>query len=309
MNKKPKDLDPVPLLKPESQKELNDAFDRLFDITAYAQRKNMKIWLDAEQYNRQPGMNYVARILSNKFNRNGEIWVFNTYQMYLRDAPEWVEFDIDYAKRNNHGAGIKLVRGAYISYETAKAKAQGLLSPITQSKHITDGQYNSMVRRVIKEMGETASNASGGGHLGVAVCTHNRQSVETAVAALNLYGVTGSKTENNVRFAQLRGMADNLTFGLGICGFNALKLIPYGDFEDVWPYLMRRLEENQDMLSGMTQEKKLYFKEIKRRIVPFFGSDTSKEKFKNTRKLMRQSMKEARKEISGIKSKIDDIRS
>ena len=92
------------------------------------------VWLDAEQYPRQPAMNYIARRLSNIFNKNGEIIVFNTYQMYLNDAKDWLKFDMDYAKLNGYSMGVKLVRGAYLVTETDDAKDLGIHNPIHQTK-------------------------------------------------------------------------------------------------------------------------------------------------------------------------------
>jgi hypothetical protein len=44
---------------------------------------------------------------------------------------------------------------------------------------------------------------------------------------------------------QILGMADDLTLTLGLQGFNALKLVPYGELQQVLPWLLRRLDENQ----------------------------------------------------------------
>ena len=44
---------------------------------------------------------------------------------------------------------------------------------------------------------------------------------------------------------QILGMADDLTLTLGLQGFNSLKLVPYGELQQVLPWLLRRLDENQ----------------------------------------------------------------
>ncbi|KAK3264151.1 hypothetical protein CYMTET_27087 [Cymbomonas tetramitiformis] len=48
-----------------------------------------------------------------------------------------------------------------------------------------------------------------------------------------------------VHHAQIMGMCDNITFGLALSGHNALKLVTFGKFEEVLPWLLRRLQENQ----------------------------------------------------------------
>ena len=40
-------------------------------------------------------------------------------------------------------------------------------------------------------------------------------------------------------------MADDLTLTRGLQGVNALKLVPYGGLQQVLPWLLRRLDENQ----------------------------------------------------------------
>lgn len=58
-------------------------------------------------------------------------------------------------------------------------------------------------------------------------------------------------------FAQLKGMADDLSLGLAMGGFNVSKYLPYGPVMDVIPYLIRRAEENKALLknSGSEREK------------------------------------------------------
>ena len=60
--------------------------------------------------------------------------------------------------------------------------------------------------------------------------------------------------------------ADDVTLTLGLAGFNALKLVPFGAFEEVLPWLLRRLEENQDGLAAAAEERPLLRAEIWRRL-------------------------------------------
>mmetsp|Transcript_21370 Transcript_21370/g.56284 ORF Transcript_21370/g.56284 Transcript_21370/m.56284 type:complete len:89 (+) Transcript_21370:128-394(+) len=68
-----------------------------------------------------------------------------------------------------------------------------------------------------------------------------------------------------VHIAQILGMADDLTLTLGLAGYNALKLVPYGAFHEVMPWLLRRLEENQDALGAAAEERPLLRGEVRRR--------------------------------------------
>eukprot|EP01051_Picozoa_sp_SAG22_P027083 SAG22_NODE_8891_length_623_cov_1.087786_1_plen_55_part_01 len=47
-------------------------------------------------------------------------------------------------------------------------------------------------------------------------------------------------------------------------GYNAHKLVLYGDFEEVFPWLLRRLDENRDMLGAAQLEAPLVHAELKR---------------------------------------------
>ena len=70
-----------------------------------------------------------------------------------------------------------------------------------------------------------------------------------------------------VMFAQIMGMCDGLSMALGQTGYNSHKLVLFGDFEQIFPWLLRRLEENQDMLGAVQkQDLPLLLHELKRRI-------------------------------------------
>ena len=74
-----------------------------------------------------------------------------------------------------------------------------------------------------------------------------------------------------VHVAQILGMADDLTLTVGLRGYNALKLVPYGRFDEVMPWLLRRLEENQDALGAAADERPLLRGEVGRRIARAIG--------------------------------------
>ena len=68
-----------------------------------------------------------------------------------------------------------------------------------------------------------------------------------------------------MRFSQLYGMSDNLTFNLGENGFNTSKYLPFGEVKKAIPYLIRRSEENSS-INGQINDEVIRLKtEIKRR--------------------------------------------
>eukprot|EP01084_Bolivina_argentea_P129715 229070_1 len=82
----PNDGDPTPFIDDDRMKELEWTINTLTDICEYAKLKNMGVWLDAEQYSRQPAMNYLSRCLQSKINHlnDNQIWLYQTYQCYLK---------------------------------------------------------------------------------------------------------------------------------------------------------------------------------------------------------------------------------
>ena len=52
-------------------------------------------------------------------------------------------------------------------------------------------------------------------------------------------------------------MADHLTFSLGLGGYKAYKYVPYGSLHEVMPYLIRRAQENSDIMGGVQHEASL----------------------------------------------------
>ena len=56
------------------------------------------------------------------------------------------------------------------------------------------------------------------------------------------------------------------SLALGAAGYNSNKLVLYGDFEEVFPWLLRRLDENKDMLGAAQLELPLIHNELKRRM-------------------------------------------
>eukprot|EP00967_Tisochrysis_lutea_P008600 scaffold10256_cov31-Tisochrysis_lutea.AAC.3 len=60
-------------------------------------------------------------------------------------------------------------------------------------------------------------------------------------------------------------MADDITYTLGLTGYNAYKLLPFGEFSQILPWLFRRLDENRDILAAAAIERPLLRHEIWRR--------------------------------------------
>merc|ERR1712176_804173 len=104
----------------------------------------------------------------------------------------------------------------------------------------------------------------------VMLATHNRASLEHAVAEMARLGL--SRDHPGVHFAQILGMVDNLTNSLGLAGYNASKLVVFGEIREVLPWLMRRVQENRDAFGAQANELPVLRTELKRRLMAFGSS-------------------------------------
>ncbi len=96
------------------------------------------------------------------------------------------------------------------------------------------------------------------------VASHNELTVRFVTGLMP--SLHRSRSESGVYFGQLLGMCDHVSYSLGRCGFQCYKYLPYGPIHDVLPYLIRRAEENSDLLGGASKERKLLAQELKRRM-------------------------------------------
>ena len=145
--------------------------------------------------------------------------------------------------------------------ERAKALKEGYPCPIHDTIQDTHQNYNRCVRMLIQEV---ASNGAE-----VMIASHNQYSVETGVRTMHEFGLDPSTS--GAFFGQLLGMADHLSYTLGRHGYRAYKYVPFGPWEEVMPYLIRRAQENSDMMGGVGKEMQMLQHELKRRL---FGIDS-----------------------------------
>lgn len=71
---------------------------------------------------------------------------------------------------------------------------------------------------------------------------------------------------HRIHMAQILGMSDNVTYALGLAGYNVHKLVLFGDFFDIFPWLLRRLDENGDLLGAMATERTHLWRVIRHRL-------------------------------------------
>ncbi|XP_034048839.1 proline dehydrogenase 1, mitochondrial isoform X2 [Thalassophryne amazonica] len=249
-----------PLLKKftaEEEKQMKRMLQRMDILAKHALEKGVRLMIDAEQTYFQPAISRLTMEMQRKFNREKPI-IFNTYQCYLKEAYDNVTADIELSRREGWYFGAKLVRGAYMYQERARAKEIGYEDPINPDYEATNRMYHKCLEYVLEEI-EHSRKAN------VMVASHNEDTIKFTLEKMNEMGL--SPMENKVYFGQLLGMCDQISFPLGQAGFPVYKYVPYGPVNEVIPYLSRRAQENRGFVKGTQRERRLLWKELKRRVL------------------------------------------
>jgi len=219
--------------------------------------------VDAEQSYFQPAIHRLAVEMMRVYNTESAI-VFNTQQCYLKKALKTVTLDLEQAKRQNFYYGAKLVRGAYMEQERARAALLGYKDPINPDFDATSAMYHSVLDECLTRIKAFKDAGEDPQKIGIMVASHNADTVRYGVRRMAELGL--DPQERVLCFAQLLGMCDQITFPLGQAGYSVYKYVPYGPVNEVLPYLSRRANENGTMLGKVAQEKNLLSKELLRRI-------------------------------------------
>jgi proline dehydrogenase len=245
-------LDANTPLDPAETIEWQKVQDRVLDICEMAHTSNVPVMIDAEETWIQTTIDTLALAMMHRFNK-GKAIVYNTYQLYRHDKLRSLIDDHVFAVNEGFILGAKLVRGAYMEKERARAEEMGYESPIQPDKDATDRDYNDALVYCIDHNSEIAIVAG----------THNEDSSRLLTELLAEKNI--DPKNSNVYFAQLLGMSDNLSFNLADAHYNVAKYVPYGPVEAVLPYLFRRAQENTSISGQMSRELGLIVKEKKRR--------------------------------------------
>lgn len=226
--------------------------DRVERLCRAASEAGIGIFIDGEESWIQSVINDVAESMMEKFNKD-KVIVYNTYQMYRKDMPLNLKKAFQRAVMHQYQLGVKLVRGAYMEKERARAKERSYPDPIQPDKKATDEAYNKALLFCINNK-QRISLVSG---------SHNEYSNYYLTLLMEKHNM--APHDPGVYFAQLYGMSDNISFNLAEAGYNVAKYIPYGPLEAALPYLFRRAEENTSVTGQSSREYSLIKKELQRR--------------------------------------------
>ena len=252
------EVDPRVRMSCEELVLLDRVFENMSELCTVSMDLGLPLLLDAEQSHRQPAVDFICRRLQQQFNKKGERNViYNTYQMYMVGAERRLARDLAHAKQEAYGFAAKVVRGAYLVHETERAESLGQPSAILPMKSDTDSAYDRGVDLLLASLakGEPTS---------CIIATHNVASIKKAVTRMEELRIPSQHP--SVNFAQIMGMCDLLTLALGKGGYNSHKLVLFGSFHELFPWLLRRLDENRDLLGATQRELPLLKDEMTRRM-------------------------------------------
>ena len=233
-------------------KEFEKVKQRVNLISKEAHLASQPLFIDAEESWIQPAIDALADENMLLFNKEKAI-VYNTFQLYRKDRLEFLKHTIAQGKANGIHIGAKLVRGAYMEKERARAIEKKYPSPIQDSKENSDRDYNLALEECIKNIDI----------IGLCAGTHNEKSSLFLVDLLSKYSV--STDDTRIYFSQLLGMSDHISYNLALSNYNVAKYVPYGPVKEVLPYLMRRAQENTSVKGQTGRELGLIIKEKERR--------------------------------------------
>lgn len=239
-------------LSSQEQQEYAKVQKRVRQICGEAFTYHQPIFIDAEESWIQPAIDQLADENMALYNKQ-DVIVYNTFQLYRTDRLDFLKQTLNKAKLNGFKVGAKLVRGAYMEKERARALANNYPSPIQATKDNSDQDYDAALEVCINHIQM----------MGLCAGTHNEKSslyLTELMAKNNI-----SSSDKRVFFSQLLGMSDHISYNLAVAGYNVAKYVPYGPVKEVLPYLIRRAQENTSVKGQTGRELSLLIKEKARR--------------------------------------------
>ncbi len=241
-------------LSSDELKQYQQAYERFKKICSMAAYYDVRVFIDAEESWIQNAVDSIAENMMQHYNREKAI-VYNTVQLYRHDRLAFIKSAWKKAEEMNYFLGLKLVRGAYMEKERARAEKLNYPSPIQPDKESCDRDFDDALRFCI-------------GHIDrISICagTHNEKSSLLLTQLMEEKNI--QRNDERIWFSQLLGMSDHISFNLAHAGFNVCKYVPYGPVAAVLPYLIRRVQENTSIAGQMGRELSLIVAECNRRKV------------------------------------------
>lgn len=247
--------------------------------------RRVRLLVDAEEQAVQPGIEAWIMKYQKYCNSQtpGRAIFYGTYQAYLRSTGETLARHLEIARQEGYTLGVKLVRGAYMKTEPRhliwekKEDTDRCYDEVVEA--LLTRKYNSMLQRPSKDTPVELPPVN------VIIATHNRESVRKAHAIRVLQAAKGEDYGVDLSYAQLQGMADEVSLEL-LQGFesaeadvgmtpvaapNVFKLLTWGSVQECMGFLLRRAVENTEAVGRTKDSQIAMIDELKRRCRNIFG--------------------------------------
>lgn len=254
---------PLKGIKAEDRELLVQLWVRVLELGQKAKNSGVKLIWDAEQTYLQPAIEALILDSMRILNTDSPV-IANTYQCYLKRTDKIISRDLQLAATEDFCLGAKIVRGAYMDEERTLAHVHNYEDPVNPSYEATTEQYYEVAGIFMDEM-KSYMDRGMNGRLEATFATHNADTVLHVLDGLQQRNI--ETKDGTVRFAQLYGTRDYISFALGQSGYPAAKLIHFGDIEEGVMYLSRRVQENRSGVPTASLERQMLQAELSRRLL------------------------------------------
>jgi len=208
----------------------DELYPRIKRLAVQAAKADINLTLDAEEADRLVISLELLDRLAREPDLGGWTGLGLAVQAYQKRGPQVIEAVADIARSSGRRLMVRLVKGAYWDSEIKRAQVAGLPGyPVYTTKAATDLSYLVCARALLN-----AAPALYG-----QFATHN---AHTLAAVRQMARQAGLSPE----FQRLHGMGEALYAGANdrYGAFPLRVYAPVGSYEDLLPYLVRRLLEN-----------------------------------------------------------------
>lgn len=240
-----------------------------------AAAKNVSLLPGAEEEATNLGLEKWTLALQKKYNVNGRAVLYITYQCYLRRISERIAQHLEIASKCGYTAGVKLVRGAYLTSEPRELTFD--------TKEGTDANYDACAQAVLKQQWTEKIAAPTPNTpfpaVNIVLATHNLSSIEAAksIRASQLRS-SPAKSLPRLTYAQLQGMADEISQSLvqdpmmkKDSQAKVVKCMTWGTTTECLNFLLRRASENKEAAARTEDTRRAMGSELWRRCKGVFG--------------------------------------